>query len=72
MIQNDRELPPAADRHTTDADGHDCIDPLGVAIVTVSSSRGDGIDKTPPDPSGDAIASILIEAGHVVTSLRTR
>jgi len=70
VIQNDRELPPVADRRTTDADGHDCIDPLGVAIVTVSSSRGDGVEKTPPDPSGDAIASILIEAGHVVTSRR--
>ena len=70
MTQNDRELPPAEDRRTTDADGHDCIDPLGVAIVTVSSSRGDGSDKTPPDPSGDAIASILVEAGHIVTSRR--
>ena len=70
MIQSDRELPPAADRRTTDADGHDCIDPLGVAIVTVSSSRGDGVETTPPDPSGDAIASILVEAGHVVTSRR--
>jgi molybdenum cofactor biosynthesis protein B len=70
MIQNDRELPPVEDRRTTDTDGHDCIDPLGVAIVTVSSSRGDGVEKTPPDPSGDAIAGILIEAGHVVTSRR--
>ncbi|RJX47931.1 MogA/MoaB family molybdenum cofactor biosynthesis protein [Halonotius pteroides] len=70
MIQNDRELPPAEDRRTTDADGHDCIDPLGVAIVTVSSSRGDVVEKTPPDPGGDAIASILVEAGHVVTSRR--
>ncbi|UWM56892.1 molybdopterin-binding protein [Salinirubellus salinus] len=39
-----------------------------MAIVTVSSSRGDSVEKTPPDPSGDAAASILIEAGHVVTS----
>jgi len=64
VIQNDRELPPVADRRTTDADDHDCIDPLGVAIVTVSSSRGDGVETTPPD------ASILVEAGHVVTSRR--
>ena len=67
MIQNRRELPPLEDRRTTDADGHDCINPLGVAIVTVSSSRGTDVEKTPPDPSGDAIASILLEAGHVVT-----
>jgi molybdenum cofactor biosynthesis protein B len=70
VIQNNRELPPAEDRRTTDTDGHDCIDPLGVAIVTVSSSRGDGVEKTPPDPSGDAIASILVEVGHVVTLRR--
>ena len=38
-----------------------------MAIVTVSSSRGTDVEKTPPDPSGDAIASILLEAGHVVT-----
>ncbi|MFC7229056.1 molybdenum cofactor biosynthesis protein B [Salinirubellus salinus] len=68
MIRNRRELPPREDRRTTDSDGHDCLDPLGVAIVTVSSSRGDSVEKTPPDPSGDAAASILIEAGHVVTS----
>ena len=70
MIRNRRELPSSADRRTTDGDGHDCIEPLGVAIVTVSSSRGNAVEKSPPDPGGDAIASILIEAGHVVTSRR--
>lgn len=70
MIRNRRELPSIEDRRTTDADGHDCINPLGVAIVTVSTSRGNIVEKAPPDPSGDTIASILIEAGHVVTSRR--
>ena len=70
MTQNHRELPPIEIRRTTDADGHDCIDPLGVAIVTVSSSRGTTVDKSPTDPSGDAIASILTDAGHVVTARR--
>ena len=70
MSNNDPKsprTPPLEDRRTTDADGHDCINPLDVAIVTVSSSRGTDVEKTPPDPSGDAIASILLEAGHVVT-----
>ncbi|POG54196.1 MULTISPECIES: MogA/MoaB family molybdenum cofactor biosynthesis protein [Haloferax] len=66
-----RELPPIESRRTTDADGHDCIDPLGVAIVTVSSSRGTDVEKDLSDPSGDAIASILAEAGHVITARRT-
>lgn len=70
MIQNRHELPPIEHRRTTDGDGHDCIDPLGVAIVTVSSSRAPLADRAPPDPSGDTIASILIEAGHVVTHRR--
>lgn len=70
MTRNRRDLPPAAERRSIDTDGHDCIDPLGVAIVTVSSSRGASLEKSPPDPSGDAIASILVEAGHVVTSRR--
>ena len=71
MTRDDRELPPPADRRRTDADGHDCVDPLGVAVVTVSSSRGTVTETTPSDPGGDAIASILAEAGHVVTSRRT-
>jgi len=66
-VSRSRTLPPTEDRRTTDSDGHDCIDPLGVAIVTVSSSRGDTGEDGPSDPSGDAIKSILEEAGHVVT-----
>lgn len=69
MTQN-ATLPSAEDRRTTDADGHDCVDPLGVAIVTVSTSRGDIAETAPPDPSGDVIASILVDAGHVVTARR--
>jgi len=68
VIANRRELPPLEDRRASDADGHDVLDPLGVAIVTVSSSRGRTVEMAPPDPSGDAIARILVEAGHVVTS----
>ena len=71
MIQNDRELPPVEDRRTTDPGGQDCIDHLGVAIVTVLSSRRAGLENTPSDSSGNAIASNLVEAGHVVTSRRT-
>ncbi|WP_323174427.1 molybdenum cofactor synthesis domain-containing protein [Natrialba sp. PRR66] len=70
MSEASPELPPTEDRRTTDADGHDCIDPLGVAIVTVSSSRGAAVENDPSDPSGDAIASILVKAGHVVTARR--
>ncbi|WP_248909819.1 MogA/MoaB family molybdenum cofactor biosynthesis protein, partial [Halocatena marina] len=69
MTQN-ATLPSTEDRRTTDTDGHDCIDPLGVAIVTVSTSRGDVAETAPPDPSGDVIASILVDAGHVVTARR--
>jgi len=68
---NHSELPSAADRRTTDEDGHDCVDPLGVAIVTVSSSRGTATEADPTDPGGDAVANTLVDAGHVVTSRRT-
>jgi len=68
---NHSELPSAADRRTTDQDGHDCVDPLGVAIVTISSSRGTATETDPADPGGDAVANILVDAGHVVTSRRT-
>jgi len=67
VIGNRRELPPREDRRASDAAGHDTLDPLGVAIVTISSSRGGTVDVAPPDPSGDAIARLLVEAGHVVT-----
>ncbi|WP_042662023.1 molybdenum cofactor biosynthesis protein B [Haloferax sp. ATB1] len=68
MSETGRALPPTEERRTTDADGHDRIDPLGVAVVTVSSSRGAGDEIDPSDASGDAIADILVDAGHVVTS----
>ena len=68
MIRNRRELPAPQERRASDADGHDVLDPLGVAIVTISSSRGGTVEMAPPDPSGDAIARILVETGHVITS----
>lgn len=46
-------------RRTTDAHGHDLIDPLQVAIVTVSSSRGPG-----DDPGGDEAERLVEDAGH--------
>lgn len=52
----------------SDADGHDVLKPLGVAIVTISSSRGGTVEMAPPDPSGDTIARILVDAGHVITA----
>jgi len=67
VIANRRELPPSEDRRVSDADGHDVLKPLGVAIVTISSSRGGTVEMAPPDPSGDTIARILVDAGHVVT-----
>ena len=71
MTRNRADLPPTEERWTEDVDGHECIDPLGVAIVTVSTSREETTEPEPPDPSGDAIANILIEAGHVVTHRTT-
>lgn len=50
-------------RRTTDAHGHDEIDPLYIAIVTVSSTR-DAAD----DPGGDAAARLVREDGSVVTA----
>jgi len=51
-----------ADRRTTDDDGHDVIDPLCVAVVTVSSSRD--LDD---DPGGDAAVELVAESGGRVT-----
>ena len=53
---------PAA-RRGTDEDGHDVVDPLYVAIVTVSSTR----DPT-TDPGGDLAAELVSEAGGQVTA----
>ena len=55
-------LLPMPDRRSTDEHGHDLIDPLYVAIVTVSSTRGPG-----DDPGGDAAAELVREAGGRVT-----
>lgn len=51
-----------ANRRTMDDDDHDVIDPLYVAIVTVSSSRN--LDE---DPGGDAAAELVRESGGRVT-----
>jgi len=70
-MTRDHNLPSVEDRRTTDSDGHDSINPLGVAIVTVPSSRGNKNEGAIPDPSGDAIESIPGDAGHVITHRQT-
>ncbi|WP_254864142.1 MogA/MoaB family molybdenum cofactor biosynthesis protein [Halovivax gelatinilyticus] len=55
----------ADDRRGTDEHGHDVIDPLYVAIVTVSSSRATG-EADPDDPGGDTIAACFEAEGHEV------
>lgn len=79
MMEEPMDLPPVKDRRTVDDHGHDLIDPLGVAIVTVSSSRGAhlGVDSVTggdstsiPDESGDTIARILETNGHRITARR--
>ena len=57
------DLLPPRDRRGTDADGHDVVDPLYVAIVTVSSSR-----DPDDDPGGDTAAELVREAGGRVTA----
>lgn len=59
MVATDR-----AERRSTDEHGHDVIDPLYVAVVTVSSSRAAETD--PDDPGGDTIEEIFAEHGHEV------
>lgn len=51
-------------RRSTDAHGHDVIDPLYVGIVTVSSSRAG--EEDPDDPGGDAIQELFEADGHEV------
>lgn len=51
------------ERRGTDEDGHDVIDPLYVAIVTVSSSR-----DPDDDPGGDTAAELVADAGGQVTA----
>lgn len=50
------------DRRGTDEDGHDQIEPLYFAVITVSSSR-----DTTEDPGGDLAVELIEDAGHEVT-----
>ncbi|WP_076610038.1 MogA/MoaB family molybdenum cofactor biosynthesis protein [Natronorubrum thiooxidans] len=54
------------DRRTTDDHGHDIINPLYVAIVTVSSSRAQAAEDDPDDPGGDTIQDCFEAEGHEV------
>ena len=54
------------DRRSTDDHGHDIIDPLYVAIVTVSSSRAQADEENPDDPGGDTIQECFETEGHEV------
>ena len=54
-----------ADRRSTDEHGHDIIDPLHVAIVTVSTSRATA-EGEPEDPGGDTIAECFEADGHEI------
>ncbi|WP_254766011.1 MogA/MoaB family molybdenum cofactor biosynthesis protein [Salinilacihabitans rarus] len=58
----------ADDRRTTDEDGHDVIDPLHAAVVTVSSSRAHATAEggDPDDPGGDVIEECFEAEGHEV------
>lgn len=60
-MANERLAP--EDRRGTDDDDHDVIDPLYVAILTVSSSR-----DPKDDPGGDTAASLVEESGGHVTA----
>ena len=53
----------AEERRGTDDDDHDVIDPLYVAIVTVSTSRDPN-----DDPGGDTAAELVAERGGRVTA----
>ena len=68
MSPRNRTLPARDERRGTDADDHDIVNPLGVGIVTVSSSREATVSKAPTDPSGDCIADVFRRAGHIVTA----
>jgi len=57
------DLLPQEKRRGKDDDDHDVIDPLYVAIVTVSSSR-----DLEEDPGGDTAQELTEEAGHRVTA----
>ena len=57
------DLPSPADRRGVDEDDHDVVDPLCVAVVTVSSSR-----TLEDDPGGDAAAALIRDSGNRVTA----
>ena len=57
---------PTDERRSTDEHGHDVIDPLYVAIVTVSSSRAAAEEAEPDDPGGDTIADCFEAEGHEI------
>jgi len=57
------EHAPPAERRGVDDDGHDVVDPLYVAIVTVSSSRDPDTDS-----GGDTAAELVSSAGGRVTA----
>lgn len=63
-------MPTDETRRTTDEHGHDIIDPLYVAIVTVSSSRAAAAETDDPaaieDPGGDTVAECFEADGHEV------
>ncbi|ELZ09241.1 molybdenum cofactor synthesis domain-containing protein [Halovivax asiaticus JCM 14624] len=59
-----------SERRTTDQHGHDVVNPLYVAIVTVSSSRAAQAaesDGSPDDPGGDTVATCFEGEGHEVS-----
>lgn len=56
---------PQSERRGRDDDGHDVLEPLYVAVLTISSSR-DAAD----DPGGDLAASLIDDHGHVMTHRR--
>ncbi|AGB17364.1 molybdenum cofactor synthesis domain protein [Halovivax ruber XH-70] len=58
-----------SERRTTDHHGHDVVDPLSVAVVTVSSSRAaqrSDPDAEIDDPGGDTVATCFEGKGHEV------
>ena len=62
-----------SDRRGTDDHGHDVIDPLYVAVVTVSTSTYDEHDpadalSSVDDPGGDTAVAAFESAGHRVTA----
>ncbi|MFW6265864.1 MAG: MogA/MoaB family molybdenum cofactor biosynthesis protein [Halanaeroarchaeum sp.] len=61
---------PREDRRTTDDHGHDLLDPVHAAVVTVSTSRAEAVaddpDADPEDPGGDTVQDCFEADGHRV------